>query len=155
MERLFCVTVYVFDKEGTQTLFLNHRKLGKWLPPGGKVDPNELPDEAAVRECFEETGVNITLIGERSPVGGGLMRPYGMQLNPVIPGVREHIDFIYLAVAESTKELVLNQVESSEVLWLPIATVLEDNFNTFNSVKYWTRKLAQELATIKAVCSKL
>lgn len=28
--------------------------------PGGKVEPNETPDQAAVRETLEETGVKVT-----------------------------------------------------------------------------------------------
>jgi ADP-ribose pyrophosphatase YjhB (NUDIX family) len=31
-------------------LLVYHRKLAMWLPPGGHVEPNELPDDAAVRE---------------------------------------------------------------------------------------------------------
>lgn len=28
--------------------------------PGGKIDPGETPKEAAIRECFEETGIVIS-----------------------------------------------------------------------------------------------
>lgn len=153
MERLFCSTIYVFNKENDQVLFMNHRKLGKWLPPGGKLDKNELPDDAALRETFEETGVNIKLIGERAPVQGGLIRPYGMQLNVVIPGVREHIDFVYLAIALDEK-ITINVTEASEVTWLPIKKVLDQNFNTFESVRTWTQTLSQELANIQAICTQ-
>ena len=153
MERLFSTTVYVFNQKGDQALFINHRKLGKWLPPGGKVDPNELPDDAAIRECFEETGIKVTLLGERAPVSGGLIRPYGMQHNPIIPGVRDHIDFIYLAVANSADQLSFNQVESSEIVWLPPDSILAPNFNTFDSVKTWIRKLSHEFNTMRAFCS--
>lgn len=31
-----------------------------WEIPGGKVDCNELPEEAAVRECLEETGIRCS-----------------------------------------------------------------------------------------------
>jgi 8-oxo-dGTP pyrophosphatase MutT (NUDIX family) len=61
MERLICVTIYVFNKDITKALFIDHRKLRKWLPPGGKVDPNETPEDAALRECLEETGLQVTL----------------------------------------------------------------------------------------------
>jgi 8-oxo-dGTP pyrophosphatase MutT (NUDIX family) len=36
-----------------------HRKLGMWLPPGGHIERDELPDDAAVREVFEETGLRV------------------------------------------------------------------------------------------------
>ena len=33
-----------------------HKKLRRWLPPGGHIDAPELPDQAAIREVKEETG---------------------------------------------------------------------------------------------------
>jgi 8-oxo-dGTP pyrophosphatase MutT (NUDIX family) len=80
-------------------LLLLHGKLAMWLPPGGHVDPNELPDDAAVREVLEETGVRAELIGERTPRVGDpvpLMRPEGVQLELIAPG-HEHIDLVYFA----------------------------------------------------------
>lgn len=71
-----------------------------WLPPGGHIDPNELPDEAAVREVLEETGVEAVLVGERAPTIGRprqLVRPEGVQLERIAPG-HEHVDLIYFAV---------------------------------------------------------
>jgi 8-oxo-dGTP pyrophosphatase MutT (NUDIX family) len=70
-----------------------------WLPPGGHIERNELPDDAAVREVFEETGVKIELVGERredveDPIQ--LHRPAGVQLENIGPG-HQHIDLIYFA----------------------------------------------------------
>lgn len=145
MTRLFCVTVYVFNEQGDKCLFINHRKLGCWFPPGGKVDPNELPDEAALRECLEETGVVVELVGERAPVEGGLIRPYGMQLNTVIPGEREHIDFIYCAIAHDNQIPVLNEKETAGVEWFDVAAIMDDSFDTKESVKIWVKRFVQEL----------
>lgn len=41
-------------------LLHRHRKLGRWMQPGGHLDPGEEPAEAAVRECREETGLAVT-----------------------------------------------------------------------------------------------
>lgn len=145
ISRLFCVTVYVFNADGTKCLMLDHRKLKKWMPPGGKIDPNELPDHAAIRETFEETGVKITLLGQRSSVPTGLMRPEGIQLSEVIPGKLEHIDLIYYAQVIGDATPVLNEQESTDVRWFAIEEVLEPSFNTFEDVKVWTRQLADKI----------
>jgi 8-oxo-dGTP pyrophosphatase MutT (NUDIX family) len=92
-------TVAVFVVWEGKVLLHRHRKLGMWLPPGGHIEEDELPDEAAVREVFEETGVAVELVGERredvtDPVQ--LHRPAGVQLENIGPG-HQHIDLIYFA----------------------------------------------------------
>lgn len=36
---------------------------GRYLLPAGRADPNELPDQAAVREAFEETNLRVEIEG--------------------------------------------------------------------------------------------
>ena len=92
-------TVAVFVVWEGKVLLHHHRKLGMWLPPGGHIERDELPDEAAVREVLEETGIEVELVGERredveDPVQ--LHRPAGVQLENIGPG-HQHIDLIYFA----------------------------------------------------------
>jgi 8-oxo-dGTP pyrophosphatase MutT (NUDIX family) len=92
-------TVAVFVVWEGKVLLHRHRKLGMWLPPGGHIEENELPDEAAVREVLEETGLGVRLVGERrediaDPVQ--LYRPAGVQHENIGPG-HQHIDLIYFA----------------------------------------------------------
>jgi 8-oxo-dGTP diphosphatase len=37
---------------------------GLWEFPGGKVESDESPQDAAVRECREETGIDAEIVGE-------------------------------------------------------------------------------------------
>ena len=93
--RDFAATTFVVWRSAL--LLHRHAKLGIWLPPGGHIEPNELPDEAAVREVKEETGVDIELVGERVlPLANPrqLVRPRAIQLERIAPG-HEHIDLIY------------------------------------------------------------
>jgi len=91
--------VAVFVVRDGKVLLHWHRKLGMWLPPGGHIERDELPDEAAVREVLEETGVEVELMGERREDVEGpvqLHRPAGVQLEDIGPG-HQHIDLIYFA----------------------------------------------------------
>ncbi|HEY7061342.1 MAG TPA: NUDIX domain-containing protein [Chloroflexota bacterium] len=93
-------TVAVFVVHDDRVLLHYHRKLDMWLPPGGHIEPAELPDDAAVRETFEETGVRAALIGERAlelDYPRQLVRPAGIQLEDIASG-HQHIDLVYFAV---------------------------------------------------------
>ena len=114
--RHFTVAVFVLW-EGKVLLHL-HRKLGMWLPPGGHIERDELPDEAAVREVFEETGVEVELVGERredvdDPVQ--LHRPAGVQLENIGPG-HQHIDLIYFARPRGPTQISAH-FEKDQVGW--------------------------------------
>ncbi len=41
-----------------RVLLHRHKRLGRWLQPGGHVEPGEAPWDAAVRETQEETGLD-------------------------------------------------------------------------------------------------
>lgn len=93
-------TVATFVLHEGKVLLLWHRKLSMWLPPGGHIEPHELPDEAAVREVKEETGLDVVLLSQPAlpPIPGPLQlaRPEGVQLEDIAPG-HQHIDLIYFA----------------------------------------------------------
>ncbi len=100
-------TVAVFVVWGGKVLLHRHRKLGMWLPPGGHIERDELPDEAAAREVLEETGLRVGLVGERredveDPVQ--LHRPAGVQLENIGPN-HQHIDLIYFARPSGSTEV--------------------------------------------------
>jgi 8-oxo-dGTP pyrophosphatase MutT (NUDIX family) len=110
-DRHFTVAVFVIC-EGKVLLHL-HRKLGMWLPPGGHIEQGELPDDAAVREVLEETGLEVELVGERrqdveDPIQ--LHRPAGVQLENIGPG-HQHIDLIYFARPIGSAEIAQSYSE--------------------------------------------
>lgn len=98
-------TVAVFVHWNGKLLLHRHPKIQMWLPCGGHIEPNELPDEAAVREVLEESGVLVQLQGtgglDFEPEPGTtetkqLIMPLAIQLEHITDG-HEHIDLVYLA----------------------------------------------------------
>jgi len=97
VRRDWAVAVFVVWRGAV--LLHEHPKLGRWLPCGGHVEASELPDDAAVREVLEESGVPIVLLGDAPVTVPGprqLVRPRGVQLER-IDDAHEHIDLVYLA----------------------------------------------------------
>src|SRR5215213_10684410 len=52
------VSVHVFDVAG-RLLLVRQREGGVWSTPGGLIEPDERPADAAVREAWEETGLVV------------------------------------------------------------------------------------------------
>ena len=52
----------VFDDQKDNVLFVNRRDVPIWVLPGGGIDPGESPDVAAVREVFEESGLEVRVV---------------------------------------------------------------------------------------------
>jgi ADP-ribose pyrophosphatase YjhB (NUDIX family) len=100
--RDFTATTFVVNNG--KTLLLLHRKLARWLPPGGHIEPHELPHIAALREVREEAGLDVELL--RSPRTLGtvviLPQPHYLLLETIAPG-HEHIDLIYFATASNAQ----------------------------------------------------
>lgn len=129
MERQFTATVYIVD--GERTLLIFHRKLKKWLPPGGHLEPNEIPSEGARREALEETGIEIEYVQQENVWidqwnARSFERPY-LCLLEEIPAfgdkpAHQHIDFIYVA-RPCGGEATYNAVETEGIRWFTLDEV--------------------------------
>jgi 8-oxo-dGTP pyrophosphatase MutT (NUDIX family) len=106
----------VVSAAGTHVLLVHHRKLERWLQPGGHADPGEASgEEVALREAREETGIAGLLLHPRAP------RPLDVDVHeiPARDGepAHEHLDLRYLVVAPETAALVRAATESSDLRW--------------------------------------
>jgi 8-oxo-dGTP pyrophosphatase MutT (NUDIX family) len=56
----FTASGFVVSPDGSSLLLIHHRRLDRWLQPGGHIDPGDTsPIAAAAREVAEETGVAV------------------------------------------------------------------------------------------------
>jgi 8-oxo-dGTP pyrophosphatase MutT (NUDIX family) len=137
-------TVAVFVVHHRRVLLHYHRKLGKWLPPGGHVEDNEVPDDAARREVLEETGIRARLVGERGlPIDDPLQLvvPAGIQIERIYPG-HEHIDLVYFARPEPDNvrgaEIDPSLAESDQVGWYAAADLARIGAN--EEIQAWAQR---------------
>jgi len=93
-------TVAIFVVHDRKVLLIHHRKLDQWLPLGGHIELDEDPEQAALREAKEESGLDVELLGERPPTTGpgtrALIAPRFLDIHR-ITDTHEHIGMIYWA----------------------------------------------------------
>jgi len=127
MKRHLTATTFILSKD--RVLLIAHKKLKKWLPPGGHLEPNELPSEGAIREAKEETGLDIALTPQENIWiemrfnGGSIERPY-LCLLENIPAINDepahqHIDLVYVGKPVGG-EIKHNAHETSAIQWFSL-----------------------------------
>lgn len=120
-----CITSCGVILHRGKILLFWHKKLGKWLFPGGHVEPNEDPMEAVIREAKEETGLDIRIMD----AGKGPRLRYKEVFEPPRPlsiliekahyaeGLHVHFDFVYLAKLGDAREIRAQEDEVGEFKW--------------------------------------
>lgn len=96
----FTASIYIVQKG--KVLMHKHKKLGIWLPPGGHIELDEDPNQAALREAKEESGLDVEIIGhprlEEAPKDGSKDLIPPMYINRHnFNETHEHVDLVYFA----------------------------------------------------------
>jgi 8-oxo-dGTP pyrophosphatase MutT (NUDIX family) len=61
-EAHFTASALVVDPSGEHVALIHHRKIGRWLQPGGHVEPDDATlADGALREAREELGIEVSL----------------------------------------------------------------------------------------------
>ena len=115
---------WIVNPARDRVLLLHHRKLDRWLQPGGHSDgdPNTLC--VALREAAEETGVPCTAI---RPVSSGV---FDLDIH-TIPArgaepEHEHFDIRFLFELDDRIPLKVSP-ESHALAWVPLSEVVHMN----------------------------
>ena len=134
MIRHFTATGFVVHSDAT--LLHWHKKVREWLPPGGHVDANEDPAQAALREIKEETGFDVEIIPTSAPLKISNLEqvyaPRSIMIEDVVDskyGEHQHIDHIYFArlvgdASAPSGELSGLHESTSSWVWVTLADLL-------------------------------
>lgn len=132
MAKHFCASVFIINPEDKKILLIKHKKNRKWTQPGGHIEYDETPEEAALREVYEETGLKVKLLGDRFPREEDYIRPLGIQKNRHSNG-ETHVDIIYAAIPNHSTEEILNEEESDDIGWFSREEL--DSIDVFPDIK--------------------
>jgi 8-oxo-dGTP pyrophosphatase MutT (NUDIX family) len=145
----FTVSICIVYKN--KVLLHKHKVLGIWLPPGGHIELDEDPNQAALREAKEETGLDVELVGERVAYD----TPYSAR--ELIPPkflnrhyyddthTHEHVDLAYFAKAKS--DAAEHEVAGGEIRWFTKEELESDGFDIVEDVRAHARAALSELGT--------
>lgn len=102
----------ILHADGRRALFTHHKKLDRWLQPGGHCDGDANLAAVALREAVEESGIDDLVIVPE-PVD------LDIHLIPERPGEEAHLhlDTRYLVLAPAGASYVVSE-ESHDLAWL-------------------------------------
>src|SRR5688572_28763359 len=109
-------SAFVVSPDGARVLLLHHRKLDRWLQPGGHADVGEEDGEAvALREAREETGISALRLHPEAP------RPLDVDVHAIPARGSEpahaHLDLRYAVIVPTSAALLRSAKETNAVRW--------------------------------------
>ncbi len=102
-KKFTCCTFLVNPREA-KVLMLFHKKFEKWLPPGGNLEKDEAPHQAAERELLEEVGLTAEFFPEaKEKAWKGVTIPPQPRLIALVETANSTlVDFVFFVKALAT-----------------------------------------------------
>lgn len=132
-EKHFTASAWILTQSNPKKMLLvHHKKFNKWLQPGGHIEWNENPVEAAIRETQEETGIDISFLLEKITMvgeGASFLPSPEIFMEQKIPAYQDqpehfHLDMGYVVEVEE-QELTVNEHESHDIGWFTREEILK------------------------------
>jgi len=140
-------TAAVFVVHDGKVLLVHHRNLNRWLPLGGHIELDEDPEQAAVREAKEESGLDVELLGERPPTTEpgtrALIAPRFLDIHR-IHATHEHVGMIYWTRPKGGV-VTLAPAEHHDIRWCSSADLDALQPPMTAAVKWYCRKALEEV----------
>lgn len=116
----FTGSAWLVSADGQRALLMLHRKLGRWLQPGGHADGDTDLAAVALREAEEETGLRgLDVLPDIFDVDRHAIPARGDEPE------HWHYDVRHVVVARGGEAFVLNE-ESLELAWRPVTDIASD-----------------------------
>jgi 8-oxo-dGTP pyrophosphatase MutT (NUDIX family) len=115
-EESFGVIPLKLGSGGWEVFLIQHQKARYWGFPKGHPEPNETAKETALRELKEETNLEVTRFLQKEPLSE--------QYRFIIEGRKIHKK-VYYFVAEVSGEVILQQKEIQDGIWVPFREAIK------------------------------
>jgi 8-oxo-dGTP pyrophosphatase MutT (NUDIX family) len=143
-------TVCIYIVHSNKVLLHKHKKLNIWLPPGGHIELDEDPNQAAIREAKEETGLDVELVGSttryKTPYEStDLIPPRFLNKHFYdVSRTHEHVNLAFFARTDRTD--ARHEIEGGEIKWFAAGELADPQYDIVADVQAHARVALKELA---------
>lgn len=149
-QRQATASAIITTPQRDKMLLILHHKLQVWLQPGGHQKWNETPWDTAMRECLEETGLDISAIHQYKvwdDVVRIIPQPFIIQ-EQRIPAYKDqpehfHIDSMYLI--ELPEQPITPETPETRWAWMTLSEIQSSN-QMFENLQRLAQKVLGEPA---------
>ncbi len=145
------LTVAALIVHKKRVLLVHHKKLNRWLPPGGHVELDQDPEQALFAEIQEETGLTkdqLIVHGTKpqisSPGTRFLYAPVFLDIHD-ISATHKHIGMTYI-VAAKTDAVVLSEREHHDIRWFTLPQLHDVKYDILPSVQFYASEAIKRVA---------